>query len=198
LKYLIVAFMWTGYGAIHSLLISLQFSKWIAKVMGQYYAFYRLAYNLFSIMLLIVLLKYSNTLGTELVIEFLPPWIILQQVLLIGSGVVIVWAFLSYDSLEFMGIRQILEFRGNMNFTHSKTITKKGLLGIVRHPMYLATIVFMWSLNSTWVDILVHFVLTLYIFIGIRLEERKLVKQLGSAYIEYQNDVPSLIPFTKK
>ena len=72
------------------------------------------------------------------------------------------------------------------------------LLGIVRHPLYLSTIVFMWSLNSTWADILAHVVLTLYILIGIRLEERKLVIQLGSEYTEYQKDVPSLIPFTKK
>lgn len=198
MKYLIVVLMWAGYGVIHSLLISSQFSKWAAQVMGRYYAFYRLAYNLFSMILFIVLLYYTNTLDTELVIKFLPPWTILQQVMLISSGFVIVWAFLSYDFLEFIGIRQILEFWEKEDFTYPKTITKKGLLGIVRHPMYLATIVFMWSLNSTWADILVHFVLTIYILIGIRLEERKLVKQLGSAYIEYQKDVPSLIPFTKK
>ena len=102
MKYLIVALMWTGYGLIHSLLISLQFSKWATKVMGRY----------------------------------------LQQVLLIGSGIVIVWAFLSYDFLEFIGIRQILVFRGKEDFTHPKTITKKGLQGIVRHPSYLATMTF--------------------------------------------------------
>ena len=197
MKYLMVALMWAGYGIIHSLLISSQFSTWAAKVMGRYFAFYRLAYNLFSMISFIVLLYYTNTLGTKLVIRFLPPWTILQQVLLIGSGFVMVWAFLSYDCLEFMGIRQILEFWEKEHFTQPKTITKKGLLGIVRHPMYLATIVFMWSLNSTWAGILVHSILTIYIFIGIRLEERKLVKQLGSAYLEYQRDVPSLIPFTK-
>ena len=198
MKYLIIALMWIGYGAIHSLLISLQFSKWADKVVGRYFAFYRLAYNLFSIILFIVLLHYTNTLGSELVIKFLPPWTILQQILLIGSGLVIVWAFLSYDFLEFMGIRQILGLWEKENFTQPKTITKKGLLGIVRHPMYLSTIVFMWSLNSTWVDILAHSVLTIYILIGIRLEERKLINELGSAYIKYQKDVPSLIPFSKK
>jgi len=200
LKYLIIALMWIAYGLIHSLLISLHFSKWAAKGMGRYFAFYRLAYNVFSVILLIILLQYTKTLGTELVIKFLPPWTILQQGLLIASSFVIVWAFLSYDFLEFTGIRQIIEFRKieNEDFTIPKTITKKGLLGIVRHPMYLATIVFMWSLNSTWADILVHLILTGYIFIGIRLEERKLVQQFGSAYTQYQNDVPLLIPFTKK
>ena len=133
-----------------------------------------------------------------MVIKFLPPWTILQQILLIGSGLVIVWAFLSYDFLKFMGIRQILGLWEKENFTQPKTITKKGLLGIVRHPMYLSIIVFMWSLNSTWVDILAHSVLTIYILIGIRLEERKLINELGSAYIKYQKDVPSLIPFSKK
>ena len=136
-------------------------------VMGQYFAFYRLANNLFSMILLIVLFFYTNTLGTELVIKFSPPWTILQQFLLIGSGFLIVWAFLSYDFLEFMGIRQILEFTEKEVITYPKKITRKGLLGIVRHPMYSSTIVFMWSLNSTWTDILVHIILTIYILIGI-------------------------------
>jgi len=118
--------------------------------------------------------------------------------LLIAAGLMIIWAFLSYDTLEFIGIRQITGVGARMKDTSSKTITYKGLLGVVRHPMYLATIIFMWSLNSTRVDILVHLVLTLYILIGIKLEKRKLIKQFGLSYIDYQKKVPALIPFTKK
>jgi methanethiol S-methyltransferase len=197
LNYLIVILIWIGFGFIHSLLIDLRFSNWVSRVMGRYYAYYRLSYNILSLILFIVLLTYSRSLDSELVIKFIPPWTIFQNILLVGSGFIIIWAFLSYDALDFMGIHQIREF-GEKDNTSQKTITSKGLLGVVRHPMYLATIVFMWSLNSTRVDILVHLVLTIYIIIGIKLEERKLIKQFGLAYIDYQKNVPALIPFTKK
>lgn len=196
MKYLIVIFIWAGFAFSHSLLIDLRFSNWAGRVMGRYYPYYRLIYNLLSLTLFIALLKYSKSLDTELVVKFVNPWTILQYILLLGSGLVIIWAFLSYDALEFIGIRQIIEFGENEN-TSPKTITYKGLLGVVRHPMYLATIVFMWSLNSTRVDILVHLILTIYLLIGIKLEERKLIKQFGLAYIEYQKKVPALIPFIK-
>lgn len=198
LKYLIVVFIWAGYGVIHSALIGSRLTDWLRRVMGTYFAFYRLGYNLFSLVLFFVLFYFTKNVDSELVIKFVPPWTILQQGLLVASGVTIIWALLSYDVLEFVGIRQVINFGQSKAFGHPKIITKKGLLGIVRHPMYLATIVFMWSLNSTKVDILVHLILTMYILIGIRLEERKLVKEFGSAYTQYQADVPALVPSVQK
>jgi len=40
-------------------------------------------------------------------------------------------------------------------------------------------------------------VLTAYIIIGTRLEEKKLVLEFGESYTKYQHEVPMLIPFTK-
>lgn len=198
MKYLIVVFLWVGFGVIHSILIDLRVSNWANRVLGRYFAFYRLGYNLLSMVLFSAMLYITKTLDSELILKFVPPWTIVQQILLIGSGVVIIWAFLSYDVLEFVGIRQLMSFGKKKGFYYPKTITKKGLLGIVRHPIYFATIVFIWGLNSTRVDIVAHLVLTIYILLGIRLEESKLVKEFGLAYTQYQMEVPALIPFTKK
>ena len=38
---------------------------------------------------------------------------------------------------------------------------------------------------------------TVYIIIGTKLEEKKLVLEFGETYIKYQTEVPMLIPFTK-
>ncbi|KGK88117.1 protein-S-isoprenylcysteine methyltransferase [Desulfosporosinus sp. HMP52] len=198
MKYLIISSIWSGFGIIHSALISLQFTNWAKRVMGRYFAFYRLGYNLLSISLFLVLFSITKSLDSDLILNFIPPWTILQLILLITSSVMIIWAFLSYDALEFVGIRQIMNINTKMNSARPQKITKKGLLGIVRHPMYLATIVFMWSLDSTRADVLVHLILTIYILIGIWLEERKLIREFGFAYIEYQRDVPALVPFLKK
>ena len=198
LKYLIIALMWSVFGLIHSFLVSVRFSSWASSIMGQYFAFYRLTYNVFSLLLFVIILSFTRTLDSELVIQFSPPWTIIQSISLLASCVVMIWAFLSYDYLEFVGIRQIIDRSKRKDSTHPKTITKKGLLGIVRHPMYLATIIFMWSLDSTRADVLTHIILTIYILVGIIFEERKLVKQYGTVYIEYRKVVPALIPFAKK
>jgi len=46
-------------------------------------------------------------------------------------------------------------------------------------------------------DIVVNIVLTVYIIIGTILEEKKLVLEYGETYIQYQKEVPMLIPFIK-
>jgi len=48
------------------------------------------------------------------------------------------------------------------------------------------------------VDIVVNIILTVYVIIGSILEEKKLILEFGDAYKKYQDDVPMLIPFTKR
>jgi protein-S-isoprenylcysteine O-methyltransferase Ste14 len=76
-------------------------------------------------------------------------------------------------------------------------IKKSGLLGIIRHPMYFAAILYLWCQTFRLSDIVANSVLTLYVIIGTLLEERKLVIEFGDSYIQYQKEVPMLIPFTK-
>jgi protein-S-isoprenylcysteine O-methyltransferase Ste14 len=108
------------------------------------------------------------------------------------------WAFFfDYDSLSFFGIRQILNFGKTKEIKPSNEIKKSGLLGIMRHPMYLALIIYLWCQTSKMADIVVNIVLTVYIIIGTILEEKKLVLEFGETYINYQKEVPMLIPFIK-
>lgn len=108
------------------------------------------------------------------------------------------WAFFfNYDSLSFFGIRQALNF-GKINEAKSSMgIKKNGLLGIIRHPMYLALIIVLWCQIFTLSDIIVNTILTIYILIATRLEEKKLVLEFGDTYVKYQREVPMFIPFSK-
>lgn len=178
---------------VHSLLVSTRIVGWIQCKLGRYRSFYRLIYNLIALITFIPLLIYTNRLDTDPVIRYSPPWNILQAILLISTVIVILLAFRVYDPLEFLGIRQII---GTPSSTPGK-IVKTGLLGVVRHPMYLATIIFMWSLNATMADIVSRTILTLYIIVGTYLEERKLLAEYGEEYIEYQKQVPMLLPFKR-
>jgi protein-S-isoprenylcysteine O-methyltransferase Ste14 len=115
-----------------------------------------------------------------------------------GSLLMFFWAFFfNYDSLSFFGIRQILNLGNHKGISFSQDIKKSGLLGVLRHPMYLALIIYLWCQSFRMIDIVVNLILTIYVVIGTLLEEKKLVLEFGDAYAKYKQEVPMLIPFTK-
>lgn len=198
MRYLSIAFLWAGYCALHSFLISIRFTNFLTRLLKNYYAFFRLFYVLLSLVLLIWLIGYTDNLDEETILIYSPLWTVVRYIFLFGSLLIFFWAFFfSYDPLHFFGIRQIMELV-HPDKAPSGTLKKNGLLGVVRHPMYLALIVFLWSTTFTLMDIVVNFILTVYVIIGTVLEEKKLLLEFGSAYENYKREVPMLIPFTKK
>ena len=77
------------------------------------------------------------------------------------------------------------------------TLQQSGLHKYVRHPLYLGTILFLiglffiFPLLSNFISLVV---ITIYVLLGIRLEEKKLISQFGSHYLEYAKKVPMLVP----
>ena len=199
MKYLTLSSIWTGYCFVHSFLISIRFTKYLTRILKSYYAFYRLFYVLFSLVTLIWLINYAAQFDNEIVIRYSQLWSIIRQVLTWASLLMFFWAFFfNYDSLSFFGIRQILNYGKVNQIDRSEEIKKNGLLSLTRHPMYLALIIYLWCQTFTIADIIVNTILTIYVIIGTILEEKKLVLEFGEAYRKYQQEVPMLIPFTKK
>ena len=198
MNYIIIALIWIAYCTLHSYLISIRFTRFIKARLKSYYAFYRLFYVLSSIFLLLPVYYFTQKLQSEIIITYVPPWSVIRYTLIAFSLLVFLKAFLfDYDFLSFLGIRQAFNFRRN-NIIHEDGLKKTGLLGIVRHPMYSAVILFLWCQTFRLTDIVVNTMLTLYFVIGTILEERKLLLEFGDAYIRYQQEIPMLIPFTKR
>lgn len=198
MKYLMLSFVWGAYCFLHSFLISIRFTEFVFRLLRQYYAFYRLFYVLVSFVLLVVVIRYSNQFDDAIIITYSPPWSILRYGLLAGSLLIFFWAFFfDYDALSFFGIRQIVDFLRPNKARHSSEIKRRGLLGLIRHPMYFALIIFLWCQTFKMLDVVVNALLTVYVIIGTILEERKLVREFGDRYVRYQHEVPMLIPFTK-
>jgi methanethiol S-methyltransferase len=196
MKYLLIASMWTGYCALHSYLISIGFTNFITRILKKYYAFYRIFYVLISLILLIPLINYTTQLDNKVIITYGLPLNVVRYVFIWGSLILFFWAFFfSYDPLSFFGIRQIINFVKIKKINQPVEIKKNGLLGIIRHPMYFALIIYLWCQTFRVTDIIVNIVLTIYIIIGTKLEERKLVLEFGHDYIQYQQEVPMLTPF---
>lgn len=180
MEYLLVILLWAGYCSLHSFLISIRFTNLMTRLLKNYYAFFRLFYILISFVLLVPLINYTAQIDNKIIITYSSLFDIIRHVLIYGSLLMFFWAFFfNYDSLSFFGIRQILNFGKPKIINSSEELKKNGLLGIIRHPMYLALIIFLWCQTFRVADIVVNTVLTIYVFIGSILEEKKLVLEFG-------------------
>lgn len=77
------------------------------------------------------------------------------------------------------------------------TLQQNGLHKYVRHPLYFGTLLFVWGLFlmlPAVSNLIAVVVLTIYVLIGIQLEETKLFLEYGEAYKLYSKQVPMLIP----
>jgi methanethiol S-methyltransferase len=70
-----------------------------------------------------------------------------------------------------------------------------GIHRVVRHPWYLGGILIVWAQELSLPAILVNAVIVGYFIIGSFLEERKLVREFGNRYREYQQTVSMLFPW---
>jgi hypothetical protein len=198
MNYLFIVLLWIAYCALHSYLISIRVTNFLIRVLKNYYAFYRLFYIIISLVLLIPLIQYTGQVETQTVVTNEFPYALIRNVLTASALLMFFWAFFfNYDSLSFFGIRQMMNFGKTQFSKPAEGLKRKGLLGLTRHPMYLALIIYLWCQTFRVMDIVINTVLTLYVIIGTILEERKLVLEFGEEYTKYQHEVPMLIPFTK-
>jgi len=66
---------------------------------------------------------------------------------------------------------------------------------LVRHPIYLGFFIALWATpDMSLGHLLLSACLTVYLFIGASYEERDLVNQFGTVYVEYQARVAMIIP----
>ena len=196
MNYLLLIVLWCLWCALHSGMIALRVTDFLKTRLGNSFRYYRLVFNGISIATLVPLLNYSRRIDALVLYEWRGPLLWLKWMLLSAAIGLFVLGALKYDILSFAGIRQLRS--GNRHAVMSETgaIDTTGILGIVRHPWYLGALFFIWSDDAriTMSSLIVDLILTIYIFCGTLLEERKLVAEVGDAYRQYQRRVPMLLP----
>lgn len=171
------------WGVVHSILAS-HFAKDMVKT-----RFYRLAYNIFSVISFAPILYLLILFEDRVLYQASAPW---SFVLLGGqalSALLLLVAVLQTDTLSFIGLRQLFEEE------KSGQLVTRGLYKVVRHPLYLFSILFLWLSPSMSMNSLVFNIgVTAYFIIGAYFEERKLLRDFGEAYAEYKRKTSFLIP----
>ena len=76
-------------------------------------------------------------------------------------------------------------------------VINSGVFGIVRHPIYLGSIILFLSfviLSLSILALIIWFAIVIFYYYLCRYEEKLLIKKLGDKYLDYIKEVPMLIP----
>jgi methanethiol S-methyltransferase len=181
------------WGVVHSWLASLGFKNILLHTLGNgAMKFYRLFYNLFSVISLAPVFYLMLALPDKNLYRIPTPW---NYAMLAGQGISVILllvAVLQTDVLSFVGLRQLFEQE------QPGSLVTRGFYRMVRHPLYTFGLLILWLSPSVSVNsFVVYLALTVYILIGIFFEERKLLREFGQAYAEYKSVTPMLIPGVK-
>ncbi len=188
----ILAASWAVYGALHSLLAS-DYAKQLAhKTFPAAARAYRLVYNLLAGILLLVPLRLVATYPGNLLWHWPDP----LRWLMDGAAIAAIAGFaLSlrlYDNAEFLGLDQLSRPPDETGRMPPMSLSMPHRF--VRHPWYFYGLVILWTREMNAALLTSAIIITLYLVIGSRLEERKLVRYYGEAYRAYQRQVPALFP----
>lgn len=189
---LIVLAAWTVYFAVHSLLASLRVKTWVAVHQPRFMPFYRLTYNAVALLLLMLPLGLTLAWRGPLLWRWEGLWGWVADGLALAAMAGFVWTLRDYDGGEFLGLRQWR--RGDPGVADQERFQISPLHRFVRHPWYTLGLVMVWTRDMDLLFLISSLMITLYLVVGARLEERKLLVYHGEVYGEYRRRVPALIP----
>ena len=179
-----LALAWIAYFALHSLLASLGAKAWFSRHWPRITPHYRLWYNLFAALsLLLPLALLYHARGPMLwAFEGAWAWLANGLALLASAGF---WHSLRwYDTRAFLGLAP----PGADGFSLSPYHR------FVRHPWYSFGLVILWTRDMDAAMLLSASLMNLYFVLGSRWEEQKLLVELGERYRRYREQVPGLLP----
>ncbi|HSN54442.1 MAG TPA: isoprenylcysteine carboxylmethyltransferase family protein [Candidatus Sulfomarinibacteraceae bacterium] len=150
-------------------------------------------YTIASAVALILLLVLWQPTG-DVLVSVGPPWRWLLRGLFVVAVAAFVWGLDSLGSFDGLGVRPLkAHLRGRT--LREPRLEIRGPYRFVRHPLYTAVLVMIWSNPELTADrLLFNLLWTAWVVVAARLEERDLVADFGDAYRNYQRRVPMLLP----
>lgn len=189
-QHILLILLWLLFSLLHSLLAFKKFKIRIQAVMKNNYKYYRLLYSAFATINLIIIIIYHFSINS----------IILWQVTMFEKILAVIIMIASVSIMILFAVKFFLELSGAGVFFVSKrtqNLIQTGLFKYVRHPLYAATLIFIWSVflwQPYFNNLLSCICITVYTIVGISFEERKLLNDFGDTYVQYKLKTPMLLP----
>ncbi|NIQ01413.1 MAG: isoprenylcysteine carboxylmethyltransferase family protein [Nitrospinaceae bacterium] len=102
------------------------------------------------------------------------------------------------DHFDLFGLRQVVSYFRGVSYTHGPLKTT-GFYRWIRHPLMLGFLIAFWATPvMTAGHLLFAAAMSVYIGIGIFLEERDLSVFLGEDYVRYRRGTPMLLPLSRR
>ncbi len=184
------------WGAVHSILASVWFKAWLRRKAGEkIMRFYRLAYNLVSLLTFLPVLWLAATLPDQTLYIIPWPWVALTTAGQLFAAILLGVGVFQTGVLDFTGLSALLSSRP----PEPERLVTNGLYRWVRHPLYTAGLLFIWLTPVMTINLLTMYAAaTVYIILGAYYEERKLLQVFGAEYARYQASTPMLLPRWKR
>ncbi len=177
----------------HTVMARETFKTWWRKYLPQHLE--RATYVLVSGLLIILTLwAWQAIPGTMWNISHPIVKFSIQAIATLGFIYVLVSSFIT-NHLELFGIRQAWMFANHQKYTPVK-FNHHYMYRYSRHPMMAGLLVVFWATpDMSMTRFVLGLLMTLYVFIGIRYEERGLVREFGETYNQYQKQTGMFYTF---
>ena len=194
-QHLLAVLLWILWCSLHSALIAASVTGYMKKKLGDAYRFYRLLYNIVALITFIPLVLYSISLEKAPIFRWEGPLVIIRYMLSAASICLFVAGGRHYSLSKLLGIDQIRTRTAKHVLSEHDVFAASGILSAIRHPWYAGGILIIWARDISLFAFLNNIVISAYFVIGAYLEERKLVREFGEVYREYQKNVSMLFPY---
>jgi protein-S-isoprenylcysteine O-methyltransferase Ste14 len=194
-QYILLIILWIAWCVLHSALVSLSLAGLLRKRFPYAVRYYRIVYNVVSVVTLVPVLLYTFSLRGTPAFSWQGPWRFIQVALAVSALIFFVAGARHYDLFQFLGLRQLKDEKACSVLTDDCSLDTSGALSLVRHPWYTGGILIIWARPLDTSAILTNLVFTAYFLVGACLEERKLTAQFGPEYTDYRKRVSMFLPF---
>jgi len=184
--------LWLVYFSIHSLTASLWFKQRVADHFPDFMPGYRVSFNVIALLALVPPVYIMYRYPGENLWQWSGGWQYLSYIFSIIAIGGFLWSLRYYKSSEFLGTSQLKA--GRKDILEQERFYLSPLHRYVRHPWYSLALLYIWSRDMNESLFVTASLISIYFFIGSRLEEKKLIAYHGQQYSLYRQQVAALIP----
>lgn len=182
-----------AFAILHSVLAIPRVKEHIMRRTGLRPTSYRLGYNIISLLVF----GWVMSAGSHSAILYEVPgaakytFYLVQAVLLMAlASCLISTGVMSFLGLDALTAKSVI--------SSAQPLATNGWYGVVRHPLYLLAILFMFLnpvMSVRW--LILACLGTLYFVVGALIEEKRLAREFGETYARYRARVPFIVPSIK-